>query len=348
MLLVPFPDHLLITYILSSTLLGMLSGIRLVTFDALHTIIKPRLPIYVQYSQAFEPYLGVLSPDAIRASFKSALRDVQKEHPSYRQGVETWWRDVIRRTALGAGGNKKALDANLAPIVDSLMKRFSSGEGYRAFHDAIPTIKQLSTMGIRTAVVSNGDSRLRSVLQDLDFPHIQDSILLSAEEGVEKPSQAIFMQALDLVNSNRNELQPIRPKECLHVGDELECDYHGATAAGFNALLIRRPGPLGEGEQKEANEDLRDVQCIGSLDEIPRRLLREAENECKLQAGEFVRRTLPKGRHRSGVRANFRPASKFPPAKVLIGLPHLPVLHHIVRQPTNLEYRRIDITNMPF
>lgn len=44
--------------------------IRLVTFDALHTIVTPRLPIYVQYSQTFEPYLGVLEPEAVKKSFK--------------------------------------------------------------------------------------------------------------------------------------------------------------------------------------------------------------------------------------------------------------------------------------
>jgi len=48
-----------------------LHPIRLVTFDALHTIIVPRLPIHVQYSQVFEPYLGVIPPGRIRRSFKT-------------------------------------------------------------------------------------------------------------------------------------------------------------------------------------------------------------------------------------------------------------------------------------
>lgn len=45
-------------------------AIRLVTFDALHTIITPRLPIHIQYSQTFAPYLGILEPDSIKRSFK--------------------------------------------------------------------------------------------------------------------------------------------------------------------------------------------------------------------------------------------------------------------------------------
>jgi hypothetical protein len=48
----------------------MLQNIRLVTFDALHTLITPRLPVYVQYSQIFAPYLGVLPPEAIKRGFK--------------------------------------------------------------------------------------------------------------------------------------------------------------------------------------------------------------------------------------------------------------------------------------
>lgn len=46
-------------------------AIRLVIFDALHTLLKPRRPIYVQYSQTFEPYLGVLEPEALKNSFKT-------------------------------------------------------------------------------------------------------------------------------------------------------------------------------------------------------------------------------------------------------------------------------------
>lgn len=44
--------------------------IRLVLFDAFSTLLVPRLPVYVQYSQTFEPYLGVLEPDKLKRSFK--------------------------------------------------------------------------------------------------------------------------------------------------------------------------------------------------------------------------------------------------------------------------------------
>lgn len=42
----------------------------LVLFDALHTLVKPRAPVFLQYAHVFEPHLGKLSPDAIKSSFK--------------------------------------------------------------------------------------------------------------------------------------------------------------------------------------------------------------------------------------------------------------------------------------
>ena len=48
-------------------------AIRLVSFDALHTILALRLPIDVQYSQTFAPFLGVLEPESLKRSFKIGM-----------------------------------------------------------------------------------------------------------------------------------------------------------------------------------------------------------------------------------------------------------------------------------
>ncbi|KIK67324.1 hypothetical protein GYMLUDRAFT_217502 [Collybiopsis luxurians FD-317 M1] len=240
--------------------------LRLVTFDILHTLVTPRWPIHVQYAMAFEPYLGVLDPDSIKISFKTALKALQRERPAYEQGSQIWWADVIKRTALGAGANPLALDASLQHIVPNLIKRFSSGEGYKEFEDAIPTIEALNQRQIYTAVISNSDSRSRSVLIDLKFPGRLEPITLSEEEGIEKPAREIFTGTLERVNSIRGER--IKLEECIHVGDELEADYWGAVRAGMGALLLRRPGPNGEQAHIEDKEDLANVKVIAELGEI--------------------------------------------------------------------------------
>ena len=114
--------------------------VKLVLFDALYTIVKPRAPIHVQYTQVFEPYLGKVDPMRVKDAFNigtcishlgtpcsnrpisdtithfmiaSALQDLQRERPAYaaskdvskRPGAEGWWAEVIGRTAVGAGSD---------------------------------------------------------------------------------------------------------------------------------------------------------------------------------------------------------------------------------------------------
>ncbi|KAJ3553103.1 hypothetical protein NM688_g3796 [Phlebia brevispora] len=224
--------------------------IRLVLFDAFSTLLVPRLPVYVQYAQTFEPYLGPLDPDALKRSFKI-------DKPAYQSGAEGWWGEVIRRTAIGAGADPAAVDKSLGQIVPRLLKRFGSREGYRLFDDTLPCLKQLHAMNIRTGLVSNTDVRMRAVLEDLQVLPLLDPVLLSEEQGVEKPSAEMFRRA--------RERAGVQLGEIVHVGDELKADYYGAKAFGVSALLLRRPGPDGEGEMKEEDEDLTTVDVVPSL-----------------------------------------------------------------------------------
>lgn len=62
-----------------------------------------------------------------------------------------------------------------------------------------------------------------TALHDLDFPPLP--IVLSEEEGIEKPSPEIFLRTIARVNSTSISKQLgyalIKPEECLHVGDEM-------------------------------------------------------------------------------------------------------------------------------
>jgi len=247
--------------------------IRLVLFDALHTIVTPRLPIFIQYSQSFEPFFGHLEPESIKSSFKLALKQVQIERPAYQSGAQDWWGEVIKRTALGAGADSAVVDRSLDELVPLLLKRFSSKEGYKLFEDAIPTLQMLKELNIRTGLVSNTDSRMLQALDDLDATRYFDPILISEQEGIEKPAAEIFRRACDRVRVERG--------ETLHVGDELVADYNGASATGIKALLLRRSGVDGEGEHKEADEDLSSVHVVSSLREVVDLVKRQALRICE-------------------------------------------------------------------
>lgn len=57
----------------------------------------------------------------------------------YRDGASSWWGEVIFRTGVGAGVGREEMERFGGEIVKTLIKRFSTKEGYEAFEGAIST-----------------------------------------------------------------------------------------------------------------------------------------------------------------------------------------------------------------
>ncbi len=95
-----------------------------------------------------------------------------------------------------------------------------------------PTIDALAARGIRLAIISNWDERLRPLLHKLDLAKYFEAIVVSCEVGFPKPSPVIFEYAARGLG--------LAPEFILHVGDSREHDAEGAAAAGFQARLLER------------------------------------------------------------------------------------------------------------
>ncbi len=86
-----------------------------------------------------------------------------------------------------------------------------------------------------TAVLSNFDERLPSLLRDMKLAHLFDVIRTSRELGVEKPDVAAF-------EAVRNDPRIALPaSQSIHIGDNLKKDLLGATAAGWRAIGVGLP-----------------------------------------------------------------------------------------------------------
>lgn len=84
-------------------------------------------------------------------------------------------------------------------------------------------------------VISNFDPRIRSILQALKISHHFNFLALSHELQMSKPNPALFNFAYQQHFKNAdNSLH----EYCLHVGDNYEFDYAGATTVGWKAALI--------------------------------------------------------------------------------------------------------------
>lgn len=96
--------------------------------------------------------------------------------------------------------------------------------------DRVPSV--LSSLGLRISTKRHGlavgpDMNLRNGTFDMDF------VAMSYDVGFSKPAPEIFKAALGLSG------QDVLPEtQLLHVGDDIEQDYHGAVNAGWRAIVL--------------------------------------------------------------------------------------------------------------
>jgi putative hydrolase of the HAD superfamily len=164
------------------------------------------------------------------------------------------WRQHARRVMDGLPG-MKGLDFD--PWFEDLYGDFGSARAWAPYEDAVPALEALRARGLRLAVVSNWDSRLRRILEDHGLHTRFDAVVISAEVGWRKPHPAIFHRALELLGAG--------PGEVLHVGDSVGDDVGGARAAGIRPVLLDRKGGRAGGRDPGGAEVIRDLRQILEL-----------------------------------------------------------------------------------
>jgi len=113
-----------------------------------------------------------------------------------------------------------------------LYSHFAKAECWHVYEDVIPTLTALRQQGIRLAVISNWDDRLRPLLKSLELAHWFEVIHVSAEIGAHKPDTRIFQTAAESLETT--------PDRILHVGDGEREDYQGALVSGLQSRWLCR------------------------------------------------------------------------------------------------------------
>lgn len=105
--------------------------------------------------------------------------------------------------------------------------------------DRVPGILESFGLKIGPRRIGTPDQRSvqASLEEDISF------VVLSYDVGVEKPDRRIFDAALGMLQetlAGNDEGLTLDQFEKLYVGDEVEKDYEGAQAAGWNTVLLHR------------------------------------------------------------------------------------------------------------
>jgi putative hydrolase of the HAD superfamily len=230
--------------------------IRAVTFDAAGTLMQVAEPVGETYARLARDWGADLSPRALDAGFRAVFPDMPPmafpnlEEAARLRSERAWWHALVKRVVQHAGGVTWR-DADFDAYFDALFAHYASGAAWRAYPDARGALDSARKRGLRVAVVSNFDSRLPPILRELGLEALIDTVVHSTACGAAKPDARIFHHALRALDA--------KPETALHVGDNLDADYHGAAAAGMAAVYLDRRG-------QSADEAIAAIGQLGELD----------------------------------------------------------------------------------
>lgn len=186
--------------------------------DAAGTLLRPAEPVAETYARFAERFDEQVTP----AQIAEVLPGVMTRARPLRAGRPDWrpyWAEVVR---VSTGSASPAL-------LDALLRYFARADAWRIAEGAEACARAVAEHGMKVAVVSNWDLRLRGTLQALGVLRWVDAAIISAEVGVEKPHPGIFHRACERL--------AVDPSRALHVGNDVGDDLRAAREAGCQALL---------------------------------------------------------------------------------------------------------------
>ncbi|HSP05991.1 MAG TPA: HAD-IA family hydrolase [Acidobacteriota bacterium] len=226
---------------------------RCIYFDAGNTLLRVYPSIGFIYADTARRYGARLDEEAVEASFRALWNNTaplvsNEGHRLSYEREKDWWRDIVMHVFRD---HVRFEDFNT--FFDELYARFARAESWKLYEDVLEILEKLRHENFRMAMISNWDSRLPALIEQLGIQKYFEKVVVSALVGYEKPHPAIFQIALEDTG--------LAPEEVVYVGDDLFLDYQAARKAGWNAIHLDRH------DRFEHHEDR-----ICSLHDLPLRL----------------------------------------------------------------------------
>ena len=200
--------------------------------DAMGTLIGLREPVGDTYARLAATHGLSLDPRRIERGFRQAYREAPPlafpglAGPELRQAELAWWSERIRGSLRAAGAA-----AMPEPLGAALFSHYADAGAWRVYADVASQLPRWWERGLKLAVVSNFDSRLPDLLEQLGLARWLEAVVVSSSAGAAKPDAAPFRIALERLQ--------LEADQVWHVGDSAE-DVAGAAAAGLACIRVRR------------------------------------------------------------------------------------------------------------
>lgn len=212
----------------------MAQQVKVVFMDAGGTLLRPARPVGEIYVEVAAHY-GVRGDAArVHEGFVEAWAALKPRDPVNGARVmddRGWWKEMVRRAWAGTPLPEAF---PFEAYFEEVYAVFERPELWRVYPEVPGVLEGLRRAGLRCAVLSNWDRRLRGLLDALELGEWFEEVLISSEIGAEKPHPAIFRAAEARLG--------VCAEEAVLWGDEPEADGEGARGAGWGVGLVKRPG----------------------------------------------------------------------------------------------------------
>lgn len=200
--------------------------IKAIFFDAVGTLLFPRVPVSQTYVQFAQRHGGRVTEEDVRRSFREAFARQEE-----RDLQENWKTDEAREQA-----RWRAIVGDVLPFADSdacftdLWHWFSKPAAWAVHPQAGDVLNEFAQRGITLGIASNFDSRLNNLVAAMpELANIRDHCVVSSLVGWRKPAHQFFSAVAESARC--------APEHILYVGDDPRNDVHAAIAAGLQAIL---------------------------------------------------------------------------------------------------------------
>lgn len=211
--------------------------IRAVTFDAAGTLIAPFPSVGAVYAEVAQAHGLSRQAGDLEAAFGPAFRAVQKRmevpYGADEDDARHFWIEVITAT----------FGESVTPALSNeLFDTFAEARRWSVLPGAREALEWCRQRGLLTAVVSNFDCRLPSLLKALNLT--VDTVVTSTMVGRAKPDPAALKTTIERLQ--------VTTTEVLHVGDSVTEDGDMCIALGVRFLQVDGRIPALESHVKAA------------------------------------------------------------------------------------------------